>query len=103
MMQTHQVHYYDELLRDCGIPVRRKTGLLAPLKEIFEPYRPRDYRSIVTGDCDVEKTFAPGSRQPAFWFELFVFLLMLVLIVVAIIYAPSLGALVVQTRLPSSN
>jgi len=83
MMQTHQVHYYDELLRDCGMPVRRKTGMLAPLKEIFEPYRPRDYCNVVTG-AHKERTFVPGTKQPAFWFELFILVLTILLLVVAV-------------------
>ena len=28
----------------------RKTGALAPLKELISPYEPRDYASIVAGD-----------------------------------------------------
>merc|ERR1712178_667548 len=50
MMQTHQVHYYDELLRDFGASPCRKRGFFAAVREFFEPYRPRDYNTIVTGE-----------------------------------------------------
>ncbi|NQY36024.1 MAG: NAD(P)/FAD-dependent oxidoreductase [Alteromonadaceae bacterium] len=50
MIQTHQVHYYDELLRDMGASIWRKKGLFKLIKEAFDPYRPRDYKSIVTGE-----------------------------------------------------
>ena len=45
----HMLHYHDELLKDFGANPRRKTGLFAPLKELFAPYGPSDYRSIVSG------------------------------------------------------
>ncbi|EER25801.1 hypothetical protein D8B26_004086 [Coccidioides posadasii str. Silveira] len=38
------VPYLDWLLRDLGLKVHRKGGLLA---EIFEPYGPADYRSLI--------------------------------------------------------
>lgn len=76
MMQTHQVHYFDELLKDMGISIRRKTDRipgLAALKEFFEPYRPRDYRAIVTGEFANEKRrFAAGEEQPSFLRELLI-------------------------------
>jgi len=52
MVQTHQLHYYDMLLKDMGASIRRKTGWgpMAALKEVFEPYRPHDYNTIVTGE-----------------------------------------------------
>merc|ERR1711988_1761442 len=50
MMQTHQVHYYDELLRDIGASPCCKRGLFAAIREFFEPYRPRDYKTILTGE-----------------------------------------------------
>jgi dimethylaniline monooxygenase (N-oxide forming) len=46
----HQLHYYDELLKDFGANPRRKTGFFAPLKELIDPYEPNDYRSIVSGE-----------------------------------------------------
>jgi hypothetical protein len=55
MMQTHQIHYYDELLQDMGAPVCRKRGWFASVRECFEPYRPRDYDTIVTGTFRSEK------------------------------------------------
>ena len=46
----HAQHYHDELLKDLGIDPLRKRGPFAPLKELFAPYEPGDYRSIVSGD-----------------------------------------------------
>ncbi len=48
-LMLHMLHYHDELLRDFGASPRRKTGLLAPLKEVFSPYEPSDYHSIAAG------------------------------------------------------
>merc|ERR1711862_615579 len=50
MIQTHQVHYYDELLHDIGASIHRKRGIFKAVKEFFEPYRPADYDTIVTGE-----------------------------------------------------
>jgi hypothetical protein len=36
--------YIDALLRDLGVSARRKSSLL---KEIFEPYRLKDYQGLV--------------------------------------------------------
>merc|ERR1711916_402733 len=60
MVQTHQLHYYDQLLKDMGASVRRKTGniFLRALKEIFDPYRPRDFKYIVNG----EFKYRPGEH-----------------------------------------
>jgi cation diffusion facilitator CzcD-associated flavoprotein CzcO len=46
----HMQHYHDELLRDFGASPWRKTGILAPIKEVIFPYEPRDYRAIAAGD-----------------------------------------------------
>jgi len=46
----HMQHYHDELLRDFGASPLRKSGIFAPLKEIFAPYQPSDYRTIVSGE-----------------------------------------------------
>jgi len=61
MIQTHQVHYYDQLLKDMGASIRRKSGnaFTKAVKEIFDPYRPRDYKSIVTG----EYKYRPGEHD----------------------------------------
>ena len=48
----HAQHYHDELMKDLGIDPLRKRGLFAPLKELFAPYEPADYRSIVSGDWE---------------------------------------------------
>jgi cation diffusion facilitator CzcD-associated flavoprotein CzcO len=61
MIQTHQVHYYDQLLKDMGASVRRKRGGTAigrAIREILDPYRPGDYDTIVTG----EFKFIPGEQ-----------------------------------------
>jgi len=46
----HMLHYHDELVRDIGASVLRKTGFFAPLKELVAPYEPRNYRRVVAGD-----------------------------------------------------
>ena len=46
----HMLHYHDELVRDIGASVLRKTGFFAPLKELLAPYEPRNYRGVVAGD-----------------------------------------------------
>merc|ERR1719453_2680454 len=60
MIQTHQIHYYDQLLKDMGASVRRKTGNIftRAIKEIFDPYRPRDFKYIVNG----EFKYRPGEH-----------------------------------------
>jgi len=75
MMQTHQVHYYDELLKDMGASIRRKTGVLRALKEIFMPYTPSDYGSIVTGAFRDEDSCTPKAAQASFVKEAIVFVI----------------------------
>ena len=48
----HMLYYHDELLRDFGANPLRKRGALAPLKELFVPYQPDDYRAVVAGDWE---------------------------------------------------
>ena len=50
----HMLHYHDELLKDFGANPWRKTRLFAPLKELFAPYGPSDYRGIVSGEWKQE-------------------------------------------------
>merc|ERR1712048_1488863 len=71
MIQTHQVHYYDQLLKDMGVSIRRKLGLFAGVKEVFEPYRPRDYCTVITGEFKHKKgeNTVPGDNQAPFWHE----------------------------------
>merc|ERR1719482_2353438 len=73
MIQTHQVHYYDQLLKDMGASIRRKRGnfLTKAVKEIFDPYRPRDFDTIITGDFKniAGEIAKPGDAQPAFYKE----------------------------------
>lgn len=45
----HMLHYHDQLLVDMGADPLRKRGIFAPFKEVFAPYEPRDYRSLVQG------------------------------------------------------
>lgn len=44
----HMLHYHDDLLMDLRISPLRKRGWLAPFKEVFAPYEPKDYRDIVS-------------------------------------------------------
>ena len=48
----HMQHYHDELLKDFGATPLRKAGLFAPFKEVFAPYVPSDYRTIVSGEWE---------------------------------------------------
>ena len=52
----HQLHYYDELLRDFGANPKRKKGLFAPLLELIGPYESGDYATIVSGKWEQEET-----------------------------------------------
>jgi len=54
-LQLHMLYYHDELLQDFGANPLRKRGILAPLKELFMPYQPSDYRSIVAGDWEASE------------------------------------------------
>jgi len=82
MIQTHQVHYYDELLCDIGASTHRKRGLLKAFKEFFEPYRPADYDTIVTGDYKTVpgEMVKPGALQTSFCWELLVLLTMVFMV-----------------------
>jgi len=79
MMQTHQVHYYDDLLHEIGASIHRKRGVLKAIKEFFEPYRPADYDTIVTGEYKVlpGQMVKPGKQQASFCWELLVLFLMI--------------------------
>lgn len=46
LVLLHQTHYHDSLLKDMGVPHRRKGANL--LAELFMPYQPRDYAGIPT-------------------------------------------------------
>jgi len=60
----HMQHYHDELLRDFGASPLRKTGIFAPIKEVFAPYQPSDYRTIVTGEWQGSRKEQPESSWP---------------------------------------
>ena len=47
---VHLQHYLDELCVDMGVNHLRKTGVFAPLAEVFAPYQPSDYRTVVADD-----------------------------------------------------
>ena len=47
---AHTQHYHDELLRDVGLNPLRKRGILAPLKELLEPYEPKDYADVFSNN-----------------------------------------------------
>lgn len=77
MVQTHQLHYYDQLLKDMGANVRRKRGnvFMRAVKEILEPYRPGDFDTIVTGEFKYRPgELAQKGSQSSFWKEGVVFL-----------------------------
>ena len=48
----HLQHYHDDLLKDFSATPLRKAGIFAPFKEIFVPYEPNDYRTIVSGEWE---------------------------------------------------
>lgn len=56
-----------------GASIRRKRGnfLTKAVKEIFDPYRPRDFDTIITGDFKniAGELAKPGDAQPAFYKE----------------------------------
>ena len=58
----HMLHYHDELLRDFGANPNRKSGWLAPLKELIDPYEPNDYRAVVSGGWEREEHGRPADR-----------------------------------------
>jgi len=91
MMQTHQVHYYDELLQDIRAAPCRKRGFMGALREFFEPYRPRDYDTIVTGEyklrsaeqLQVKCAESSGKESPCFLWQMFwVFLQLFTFVVI---------------------
>jgi dimethylaniline monooxygenase (N-oxide forming) len=61
----HMLYYHDELLRDFGANPLRKRGALAPLKELFVPYQPDDYRAVVAGDWEAAEGRAVANPARA--------------------------------------
>ncbi len=51
----HGQHYHDELMIDMGADPLRKRGFFAPLKELFSPYEPKDYRDIIADDGELAR------------------------------------------------
>merc|ERR1711972_907664 len=98
MIQTHQVHYYDQLLKDMGVSIRRKGGILAALKEVFEPYRPRDYCSVITGEFKHRQgeSAEPGDAQAPFWKE--AFMVMAMFFMIRVVLRILLSGLLVEVK-----
>merc|ERR1711972_769338 len=98
MIQTHQVHYYDQLLKDMGVSIRRKCGILAALKEVFEPYRPRDYCSVITGEFKHRQgeSAEPGDAQAPFWKE--AFMVMAMFFMIRVVLRILLSGLLVEVK-----
>ena len=46
-LNIHMLHYHDQLVQDIGENPLRKKGIFAPVKEVFAPYQPSDYRDVV--------------------------------------------------------
>ena len=44
LVLLHQTHYHDRLLKDMGLPHRRKSN---PLSELFMPYQAGDYDNVI--------------------------------------------------------
>ena len=61
----HMLYYHDELLRDFGANPLRKRGILAPLKELFVPYQPYDYRAIGAGNWEAAEGRTMVANPPA--------------------------------------
>merc|ERR1712013_728183 len=84
MIQTHQVHYYDELLKDMGASIRRKQGgaIMAAIREVFDPYRPRDFSSIITGEFKYRRgeLARKGHKQPHFVKECLIVIAVLIIV-----------------------
>lgn len=51
----HAQHYHDELMIELGLEPLRKKGIFAPVKELFSPYVPEDYRSVVAGKNELKR------------------------------------------------
>lgn len=98
MVQTHQVHYYDQLLKDMGASIRRKKGFTPfdrAAKEILDPYRPRDFDTIVTGEFKFIKgqEAQVGAKQRPFVKEGLLFVsLLFVLYWLAVFFARGIAA-----------
>jgi hypothetical protein len=60
----HMQHYHDELLKDFDAKPHRKTGIFAWFKEVFAPYQPSDYRTIVSGKWGSKDREQPSQAWP---------------------------------------
>ena len=72
LVQLHQLRYFDQLLCDMGVSVKRKSSVLlgpigASLKNFFAPMYSSDYESVVTGEwrSDPSQAKAVGYK-PSF-------------------------------------
>ena len=92
MLQLHQLHYHDQLLKDLNLPIRQKSNILA---EIFDPYRPSDYAGVITGALlplsggppDKMSTSPALKREPSFLSQLRLLLLNVLLLIGACVAA----------------
>lgn len=86
-VQLHQIRYWDTLLKDMGINVKRKGGFLSVFKNFFFPIASSDYKSVITGDYQEDiSEHRPKGYIPVYWSEWLV-LGCLVLVVCCIIEA----------------
>ncbi|MEE9254633.1 MAG: NAD(P)-binding domain-containing protein [Pseudomonadales bacterium] len=47
-LNLHMLRYHDDLMRDMGERRYRKTGFFKPIRELFDPYRARDYADVIS-------------------------------------------------------
>lgn len=75
MIQLHQLRYWDTLLCDMGINVKRKTSSMVPLvgptlQNFFCPMHCSDYKSIATGEYKTNKNeICPLGYKPSWMME----------------------------------
>ena len=75
LIQLHQIRYWDSLLRDMGINVKRKRSpnggpIVAALKTFFVPVYPSDYKEVITGQWKKNTNdLRPKNYTPSYWGE----------------------------------
>eukprot|EP00588_Corethron_pennatum_P019635 CAMPEP_0194328224 /NCGR_PEP_ID=MMETSP0171-20130528/43915_1 /TAXON_ID=218684 /ORGANISM="Corethron pennatum, Strain L29A3" /LENGTH=538 /DNA_ID=CAMNT_0039088473 /DNA_START=65 /DNA_END=1677 /DNA_ORIENTATION=- len=69
-VQLHQIRYWDTLLKDMGINVKRKGGFLSAFKNFFFPIASSDYKSVITGDYQEDSSeYRAKGYSPTYWCE----------------------------------
>jgi len=58
LVLLHQIHFYDLLLKDMGLPHFRKSN---PLAEAFMPYESADYNGVIAPIGQAIKDTAPEA------------------------------------------